>query len=115
MTDEYKTDKKERMFGKMGSRPNEIISWHMTEVIKEKHEKSVQVTRSPNTHLNPGSSEYEPEVLTTKPRSSTLYTPKRSTSQTKGHVHRIVRYDIISVFNVHGSVHRNNILVYNSN
>jgi hypothetical protein len=87
MTDECKTEKKERMFGKVGSRPNEIITWHMTEVIKEKHEKSVQVTRSPNTHLNPASSECEPEVLTTKPPPSSLYTSNRSTSLTKGHFH----------------------------
>jgi hypothetical protein len=28
---------------KMGSRPNEIKSWHMPGVLKEKHEKSVQL------------------------------------------------------------------------
>jgi hypothetical protein len=41
MTDEYRTEKG-RNVGNRGSRPNEIISWHMPEVMKEKHGKSVQ-------------------------------------------------------------------------
>ena len=38
MIDEYKTEKGKDVWNK-GSRLNEIISWHVPGVIKEKHEK----------------------------------------------------------------------------
>ena len=74
MTDEYKTEKGEDVWNR-GSRPNEIISWHLPGVIKEKHEKLSSYTVSKHTS--------EPRTIRIRIRSANHWTANFDTVHIK--------------------------------